>query len=324
MELYHLRTFVTVAEEMHLTKASTRLFLSPPAVSAHIKALEGELRVCLFYRTPKGMELTEEGRHLKPEAEKVLSSASDFLNQSKIFGQELVGDITLGYCANGSLLRIPELVLEMASRHPNLKIHLEQCLSLKLVDALKKCDIDAGFYFGNDNPAEVELVKLETMNLVVAAPEKWRQRIASAKLKDLADYPWIWTSQECSFRKVADAALTKRGLNLSHAIVANDAPTCKGLVQAGVGLALMLENEVREAEKAGELAIWDKEILKIDLSMSWLKGRKKDPSIKAIKALIRDVWQMPSSGGDGELTALRTPIERPRVGPEKDLSRAIA
>ena len=324
MELYQLRTFVTVAEEMHLTKASKRLFLSPPAVSAHIKALEEELRVRLFYRTPKGMELTEEGHHLKAEAEKVLSSANDFLNHAKFFGQELVGGISLGYCANGGLLRIPELVLEMASRHPNLMINLEQCLSLKLVEALEKSEIDAGFYFGNDNPAEVELVKLKTMNLVVAAPEKWRQRIASANLKDLTDYPWIWTSQKCSFRKVADAALAKRRLSLSHAIVVNDEATCKGLVQAGVGLALMLESEVREAEKAGELAIWDKEVLRIDLSMAWLKGRRKEPSIKAIKALIQNVWQAPSTGGDGELTSLGASIGRSVVGSEKGLSRAIA
>ncbi|MCP5237554.1 MAG: LysR family transcriptional regulator [Zoogloeaceae bacterium] len=53
MELYHLRTFVTVAEEGHLTRASERLFTSQPAVSAHIKALEEELGVTLFERTPR-------------------------------------------------------------------------------------------------------------------------------------------------------------------------------------------------------------------------------------------------------------------------------
>ncbi|VFQ45307.1 LysR family transcriptional regulator [Desulfoluna butyratoxydans] len=322
MELYQLRTFVTVAEEMHLTKASMRLFLSPPAVSAHIKALEEELSVRLFDRTPKGMELTEEGHHLKAQAEKVLSSANDFLNHAKLSGQELIGEFTLGYCSSGSLLRIPELVLEMASHHPNLMLNLEQCLSLKLVDALRKRDIDAGFYFGNDNPAEVELVKLKTMNLVIAAPEKWRQQIESAKLKDLTGYPWIWTSEECSFRKVADAAITIRRLNLSHAIVVNEEATSKGLIQAGVGLALMLEDEARDAEKAGQLVIWDKESLKIDLSLAWLKGRKSDPSIKALKALARNIWQSPPCGG-GELTSLGSPIERPLVVPEKELVGAI-
>ena len=46
MELYQLRTFATVAEERHLTRAE-RLHLSQPAVSGHLKALEGELGVRL-------------------------------------------------------------------------------------------------------------------------------------------------------------------------------------------------------------------------------------------------------------------------------------
>ncbi|MES9912641.1 MAG: LysR family transcriptional regulator, partial [Candidatus Sedimenticola sp. 4PFRAG1] len=54
MELYQLKTFVKVADEGHLTRAAEQLFTSQPAISAHIKALEEELGVVLFQRTPKG------------------------------------------------------------------------------------------------------------------------------------------------------------------------------------------------------------------------------------------------------------------------------
>jgi DNA-binding transcriptional LysR family regulator len=64
MELYQLRTFVTVAEEGHLTRAAERLHLSQPAVSGQIKALEQELEVRLFDRSVSGMELTASGREL--------------------------------------------------------------------------------------------------------------------------------------------------------------------------------------------------------------------------------------------------------------------
>ncbi len=65
MELYQLRTFVIVAEEENLTRAAKRLYMTPPSVSAHIKTLEEELNVQLFERTPKGMEITEQGKLLK-------------------------------------------------------------------------------------------------------------------------------------------------------------------------------------------------------------------------------------------------------------------
>ena len=64
MELYQLRTFAAVAEESHLTRAAERLHLSQPAVSGHIKALEGELGVRLFDRAPTGMELTSGRRRV--------------------------------------------------------------------------------------------------------------------------------------------------------------------------------------------------------------------------------------------------------------------
>lgn len=58
MEIYQLRTFVTIAKEGSITRASELLFLSQPAVSAHIKAMEDELGLVLFERTPRGMSLT--------------------------------------------------------------------------------------------------------------------------------------------------------------------------------------------------------------------------------------------------------------------------
>ena len=82
MELYQLKTFITVAEEEHLTRAAQRLNTSQPAVSAHIKSLEEELGLSLFIRTPKGMRLTEEGTALKSRAAEALSMIDTLRDQA--------------------------------------------------------------------------------------------------------------------------------------------------------------------------------------------------------------------------------------------------
>ena len=74
MDFYQLKTFVTVAREGSVTRASERLHLSQPAVSAHIKALEDALGLTLFERTPRGMSLTADGRRLVVKAELALSA----------------------------------------------------------------------------------------------------------------------------------------------------------------------------------------------------------------------------------------------------------
>src|SRR5215831_12904146 len=75
MELNRLRSFAAVAEAGHLTRAAEKLHISQPALSAQIKALEDELDLSLFERTPAGMTLTEAGKRLLGEAEKVLAAA---------------------------------------------------------------------------------------------------------------------------------------------------------------------------------------------------------------------------------------------------------
>ena len=82
MELYQLRTFLTVADEGHLTRAAEKLFTSQPAVSTQVRALEDELGVKLFERSSRGMTLTAAGFALQEQARKIVNAARDCMFRS--------------------------------------------------------------------------------------------------------------------------------------------------------------------------------------------------------------------------------------------------
>src|SRR6476659_1258173 len=106
VELYQLRSFVEVADLGHLTRAADKLHISQPALSAQIKALEDELGVALFERTPTGMVLTAAGQRLLPEAEKVVAAAVSLRSQAKAFQGEAGGRARVGTLSDPAFLRL--------------------------------------------------------------------------------------------------------------------------------------------------------------------------------------------------------------------------
>src|SRR5688572_12855893 len=146
MEIHQLKTFIAVAREGSITRASEQLHLSQPAVSAHIKAMEDALGVTLFERTPRGMSLTREGQRLLAKAEQTLAAHQELMAEATRIKGRLTGRLRLGAGSNSNKQAIGQLLTGLAERFPEVEVSLVHGTAAEILAGIRSGNLDAGSY----------------------------------------------------------------------------------------------------------------------------------------------------------------------------------
>jgi DNA-binding transcriptional LysR family regulator len=146
MELRHLRYFVTVAEERHITRAAERLGIQQPPLSQQIRALETELDVQLFRRQPRGVELTEAGRTLLADARAILAQVEHAVATTRRTARGEQGRIAVGFTSSAPFHPfMPRVIRTFRESAPLVSLMLEEGGTSELVDALRHEQLDVAF-----------------------------------------------------------------------------------------------------------------------------------------------------------------------------------
>ncbi|WP_243368368.1 LysR family transcriptional regulator [Fundidesulfovibrio soli] len=291
MELYHLRTFVAVAEEGNLSRAAERLHLSQPAVSAHVKALEEELGVNLFSRSARGMDVTDCGRRLCATAHEALARTQALVDQARALRGEVVGDVVITRNTDPDFLRLPGMVAQLAANHPEALLHVNCCDSYDVAQTLKAGNVHAGFAYGDfSGDPQLTALPLAMACVRVVGPSAWSERLREATVADLAALPWVWFHERCPFVEMAKGLLKDADCEPRTAAVINDESTIRALVAAGKGLSLLRDDMARSQVLGQELAVWPGGALGIPINLVALTRRMAEPEVKALMGAAARTW----------------------------------
>lgn len=291
MELYQLRSFVTVAALGHVTRAAERLHVSQPAVSAQLKALEDELGVELFERTRGGVHLTAAGERLLPHAEAVLSAAQALRDEAGALVRDVAGTLRLGTVADAALTRLGELLSASVERYGRLKLELHHEISGVALAKVRDGALDASFYFGPLTDPDVGRVRLREIVYRVAAPAEWRERLADADWSAVAALPWIHTPPVSTHSRLVRALFREHGVAPTRVVEADHESDIVSLVSSGVGLSLMREDLARGLEAGGEVCVWEPARVTTTLWFIYPAARANDPLIAALLEVVREIWR---------------------------------
>lgn len=293
MELYHLKTFVTVAEERHLTRAAARLFVSQPAISAHIKALEEELGLALFERTPKGMLPTAAGEALLERARCALAAVGEVGLHAQSLRGEVIGSVRIGLNTDAGFLRLVELQTLLKARHPRLEIEFLGGTTGANLPKLRSARLDASFVSGtlDDSLFDSQLLREEEM--AIAAPVALREAIGAADVATLAQLPWIHSSPDRVQHAVMQSLFDPHGLWPERSMLANQKDAVLAMVAAGVGLAITRRQDIERAAEAGTIyavALPLTPTPTVSLRFACIRQRAQEPVLRAVRAAVASVW----------------------------------
>lgn len=292
MDLTPLRTFVTVGDEGHLTRAAERLHISQPAASGHIRALERNLDVVLFDRTNRGLELTTTGQLLMSKARKLLAEAQAFTAAARALSGHAGGVLTVGSNSDPALSRIASVVEDMQTRHPTIQLLIRSRSSASALQSVRSGELDAAFLLGPGFDESLSSLLLQQVHFRVAGPYAWREQLERADRESLAQLPWITAPAGNSYSRMMQTLLVDKGLQVNSAVEADNATMILALISAGVGISLVREDFARKAQRARQMAVWPFERVSTQLMFVFARNREEDPLILAFLDSIRRVWSI--------------------------------
>jgi len=239
MEIDQLKTFVAVATFGGFRRAAEVLFVSQPAVSARIKALERSLGAALFERGREGLVLSAAGRALRPQAEQLLHAVAVARQAVQETRGAAAGTLHIAAALSICTYLLPDVLKRFQAGHPKVTITVRAGHSKEVLEMVLRGEAEIGLARSLHHPL-VETVSLGDDPLILVAhrahvPTKARR----ARLEELADWPLVFFDRGSSDWTLTHGLFRRAGLVPNVVLEVETIEAAKQMVERGLGLAFL-------------------------------------------------------------------------------------
>jgi DNA-binding transcriptional LysR family regulator len=305
MDQLRLLSFVVIARTGNMKKAATELHVSKTVVSTHLKELEQTFGQVLFERTINGLRLTQSGKSLLPKAQSVIDALNEVTRAAKQIGTGISGHVDLGIVADATWVRAPQVVDILHRHYPELSVSLHQGTSGQVQRDVREGRLAAGWVLGPVGDAAVTSRFLTNAQIRIVGPKAWAKQLETAKVQDLADFPWVDTPEACAYTLHRQIFFANTGRHPAKGFYADTESAHYGLVTEGLALSFMREDLAQHGQRDGQLVLWPGTVPDLRLNFVIPSIRKDellgrallDSALRTWKSIVpgRKEPQLPSS-----------------------------
>jgi len=279
LENFRLVVFRTVAEQLSFRKAADELYLTQPAVSLQIKALEEDLGVQLFDRTGSHIALTGAGKALLGYALQVSALLTQAEHEVVALSGEHAGHLALGASTTIAQYVLPRLLGDFCREHPRVHPTLISGNTEHIVAAVLQQQIALGFIEGPAHSRDVktEPFLVDELVLIVPAAHEWAER-ASVAASEIVTTPLLMRERGSGTRRVIEIALERSHIkraSLQIVMELDSTEAIKSAVEAGLGAGFVSRWAIAKDLRLGNsFRIVDTEGLRIrrDFLLTYTSG----------------------------------------------------
>lgn len=280
-----LEHFVAVAHEQHVTRAANRLGIPQPTLSRAIARLEADLGVSLFQREGRALRLTPQGRELLVYAERALRElATGWDRLAENAGIEH-GKVTFAFLHTLGSDAVPALLREFRTEHPGIRFQLVQGGTAMMLAGLRAGDIDLCLVSPLPDEPGVVARPLEEEPLVLVVPVEHRlARRRRVRLAEIAAEEFVGLEPGYGLRRITDELCRRAGFVPRVAFEGEEVDTVRGLVAAGLGVAL-LPADPRGRPEVAEVPVAAPRASRT-IALAWPRGRTETPAAAVFREFV--------------------------------------
>jgi DNA-binding transcriptional LysR family regulator len=315
MEWRRIEGFYHTAKLGGFTKAAEVMFLTQPAVSRQVKALEEELDCTLLERIgSRRLRLTSAGEILFRYAESVLTGYEEFREELAELKGLQKGRLRMAAPFTTLYHLFPGPLREYNESFPRVRLTIADCPQSEVVSLVKAGDVDFGVALESLVPADLAFLRWRRVHSVLLTPPD--HPLAALKrvtIERIARYPLILPprSGEHSMRERLDELFRKRGLNPHVIVESSNVELSAQYVEAGLGISFAAMTAERPGMREGDPAF-----IPLDhyFPPKWIGiVLRRDKIFRPHKQAFLDILFQSAEGGDPEPPQDDSPAPAPET-----------
>ncbi|MBV7670595.1 LysR family transcriptional regulator [Streptomyces halstedii] len=280
-----LAYFEAVARHEHVTRAAHELGVPQSTLSRAMVRLEQDLGVSLFARRGRTVSLTPAGRTFLGSAERALAEVEKAADSVRADADPTAGKVAFGFLHTMGSETVPSLIRAFRADHPRVRFQLVQNYGEAMIERLRAGGLDLCLTSPVPDAPDLVARRLDEQRLRLVVPED--HRLAGrrrVRLAEAADETFVTLEPGYGLRRITDDLCTEAGFTPRVAFEGEEAETLRGLVAAGLGVALLPPPAVARPGVV-ELNVTAPRAVR-EIGVAWLDGHPDTPPVAAFKHFL--------------------------------------